>query len=309
MADLETRPAPNALRQNPGNLNVSQSTVSPRAMSRHHLVLTAAAAVALGLASPDPATSQVPLGIRTASGLTVTPVFEGWYENPDGTFSLSFGYYNRNFEEIVELPHGVANHLEPADFSGTQPTRFHPRRHWGVFAVKVPADFGDQAVVWTIDFRGERYSIPGTLHVDWQIDALEGEASAGNTPPVLSIDEGATKGAGPAGTWGGPIEARAGMPVELTVWGSDDGRVRIGRRPQTAVALRWFKHLGPGDVTFSEESGEVPVDGGAMTTMATFEVPGEYVVRVRANDSSGVSSGGHAQCCWTNGFVRVNVIH
>ena len=301
--------ARNALRRNPGQLNVRCPPIPLRAMSRHHPVLTAAAAVALGLATPDPAATQVPLGIRTASGLTVTPVYEGWYKNADGTFSLSFGYYNRNFEEIVELPHGAANHLEPADFNGAQPTRFHPRRHWGVFAVKVPADFGDRAVVWTIDFRGERYEIPGTLHVDWQIDALEGEAGSGNTPPVLSFDEGATKGAGPAGTWGGPVEARAGMPVELTVWGSDDGRVRIGRRPQTAVALRWFKHLGPGDVTFSEESGEVPVDGGTMTTVATFEVPGQYVVRVRANDSSGVSSGGHAQCCWTNGFVRVNVIH
>ncbi len=278
-------------------------------MSRLHLALAATVAVAPGLAAPDPAASQVPLGLRTASGLTVTPVYEGWYENPDGTFSLSFGYYNRNFEEIVELPHGAANHLEPADYDGAQPTRFHPRRHWGVFAVKVPADFGDRAVVWTIDFRGERYAIPGTLHVDWQIDALEGEAGSGNTPPVLSFDEGATEGAGPAGTWGGPMEARAGMPVELTVWGSDDGRVRVGRRPQSAVALRWFKHLGPGDVVFSEESGEVPVDGGAMTAMATFEVPGEYVVRVRANDSSGVSSGGHAQCCWTNGFLRVNVVH
>jgi hypothetical protein len=278
-------------------------------MSRHHLIAFAAVGIAIGLATPGPASSQVPLGIRTASGLTVTPVYEGWYENADGTFSLSFGYYNRNVEEVVDLPHGAANRMEPADYNGTQPTRFHPRRHWGVFAVTVPADFGDQAVVWTIDFRGERYSIPGTLHTDWQIDALEGEAGSGNTPPVLSFDEGATEGAGPAGTWGAPIEARAGIPVELTVWGSDDGSVRIGRTAQSAVALRWFKHQGPGDVTFSEESGEVPIEGGAMTTMATFEVPGEYVVRVRANDSSGVSSGGHAQCCWTNGFVRVNVIH
>ena len=178
-------------------------------MSRHFLIF-AAAALCAGLATPDPTASQVPLGIRTASGLTVSPVYEGWYENADGTFSLSFGYYNRNFEEVVEIPSGAANHLEPADYNGTQPTRFHPRRHWGVFAVTVPADFGDQAVVRTIDFRGERFSIPGRLHTDWEIDALDGEAETGNTPPVLAFAEGGPEGAGPGGVWSEPVDADAG---------------------------------------------------------------------------------------------------
>ena len=68
-----------------------------------------AAVLAAGLALPNPSAAQVPLGIRTASGLTVTPAYEGWYENADGTFSLSFGYYNRNFEEIVDIPVGPGN--------------------------------------------------------------------------------------------------------------------------------------------------------------------------------------------------------
>lgn len=276
-------------------------------MSTNRFIACGAVVLCAGMLLPNQSAAQVPLGIRTASGLSVTPAYEGWYQNADGTFSLSFGYYNRNFEEDVEIPVGPANRIEPAEFDGGQPTRFHTRRHWGVFTITVPADFGDQAVVWTIDFRGEKYAIPGSLHTDWQIDALEGEAGSGNTPPVLSFDEGATKGAGPAGIWSAPIEARVGIPAPLTVWGSDDGRVRIGRQPQASVALAWFKHQGPGEVTFSEESGEAPVEGGTMTTMATFTMPGEYVIRVRANDSSGVSSGGHAQCCWTNGFVRVNV--
>ena len=119
------------------------------------VALTAATLAALcGLAAPAPAAAQAPLGIRTASGLTVTPVYEGWYENPDGTFSLSFGYYNRNFEEVVEVPLGEGNRMEPAVLVGAQPTRFHPSRHWGVFTVTVPADFGDQAVVWTLERAG-----------------------------------------------------------------------------------------------------------------------------------------------------------
>ena len=279
-------------------------------MSRPHSLLAGVAlALCIGAAAPSPAASQIPLGIRTATGLSVTPAFEGWYKNADGTFSLSFGYYNRNFEETLDIPVGPGNHLEPADFDGSQPTQFHPRRHWGVFTVTVPADFGDQTVVWTIDFRGERYSIPGTLHIDWQIDALQGEAGSGNTPPVLAFAEGGPEGAGPGGIWSGPVEAKVGTPISVTVWAHDDGRSRPGRPAQTAIDLAWFKHQGPGDVTFSETEGEVAISGGMMKTMATFATPGQYLLRVRANDSSGVSSGGHAQCCWTNGFLRVTVAH
>lgn len=273
--------------------------------------LAAIVATCAVLAAAEHGGSQVPLGIRTASGLSVTPVYEGWYENPDGTFSLSFGYYNRNFEEVVDLPHSVANQMEPPAFDGAQPTRFHPRRHWGVFTVTVPADFGDQAVVWTIDFRGERYSIPGRLHLDWRIDALDGEAETGNTPPVLAFAEDGPRGAGPGGPWGGPMEGAVGTPVPLTVWAWDDGRSRgsiVGAgRTGVPVTLTWFTHQGTGDVTFEENAARVPVEGGKATTMANFTEPGDYVLRVRANDASGVSTAGHAQCCWTNGFVRVTV--
>ena len=277
-------------------------------MSTNRVIACCAAVLFAGFALPRHTSAQVPLGIRTASGLTVTPAYEGWYQNADGTFSLSFGYYNRNFAEIVDIPAGPGNRIEPAAYDGRQPTQFHPRRHWGVFTVTVPADFGDQAVVWTIDFRGERYSIPGSLHTDWEIDALEGEAGAGNTPPVLAFAEGGAEGAGPAGLWSDPIEARVGTPVAVAVWARDDGRgafVRGEGEPQ--VALTWFKHHGPGEVAFSEATGEVPISGGMMMTTATFAEPGEYVLRVRANDASGVSGAGHAQCCWTNGFVRVDV--
>ncbi len=278
-------------------------------ISRVIPLLATTIAVLVVAVVPHAALAQIPLGIRTATGQSVTPAFEGWYRNADGTFSLSFGYFNRNFEETVDIPVGPGNRMEPASLDGRQPTRFHPRRHWGVFAVVVPEDFGDQSVVWTIDFRGERYAIPGTLHRDWEIDALAGEAGSGNTPPVLAFAEGGPEGAGPQGIWSGPVEATVGVPVPVTVWARDDGRGRPGRPVRSDVALTWFKHQGPGAVTFGEESGDAPNAGGAMTTTATFAEPGDYVLRVRANDASGVASAGHAQCCWTNGFLRVRVTH
>ena len=57
--------------------------------------------LALLMAGPISAVQQIPLPPNSATGLTVTPAYEGWYENADGTFSLSFGYYNRNSGEIL----------------------------------------------------------------------------------------------------------------------------------------------------------------------------------------------------------------
>jgi len=104
------------------------------------------AAVSAGLA-------QTPLAPSTPSGQTATPAFEGWYKNADGTFSLSFGYFNRNTAEVLSVPTGLDNFISPGDANQGQPTFFYPRRHWGVFAVKVPADFGTKKVVWTLKVR------------------------------------------------------------------------------------------------------------------------------------------------------------
>lgn len=258
-----------------------------------------------------PVGAQLPFAAVKSSGQTVTPVFEGWYRNHDGTYSLSFGYFNRNAEEVLEIPIGPNNFVDPGNQNQGQPTEFQPRRHWGVFALKVPADFGLKEVVWTLKIRGRTFSIPGSLHPTWQIDALEGEAGSGNTPPVLRFNESGLEGRGPFGLTAGPFATTVGKPLAVAVWASDDGRtsgsvVSAGKSAEP-VSLAWFKHQGPGKVTFSPPSSKVDATGGQATTSALFSEPGEYVVRVRANDASGVANAGHAQCCWTNGFVKVAV--
>ena len=60
-------------------------------------------------------------------------------------------------------------------------------------------------------------------------------------------------------------------------------------------------------MTFTPPTGRAAAAGAQVTTNATFSEPGDYIVRVRANDASGVAGAGHAQCCWTNGFVKVTV--
>ena len=267
--------------------------------------------IAAAMAMSGPASAQLPLGGVPTSGQPVYPVFEGWYRNPDGTYSISFGYFNRNSQEVLEIPVGPDNFITPGEPNQGQPTHFQPRRHWGVFAVKVPADFGSAQVVWTVRVRGDTIAIPGSLHPNWQIDALEGEAGSGNTPPVLGFAPNGAGGSGPGGITAGPLTAKVGAPLVVAVWARDDGKsatnVAGASRSTVPLTLTWFKHQGPGSVTFSDAKPALNATDGKATTTATFSAPGDYVLRVRANDASGVASAGHAQCCWTNGFVKVTV--
>lgn len=256
-----------------------------------------------------PAEAQTPLGYVTARGSTVTPAYEGWYVNADGTITLSWGFYNRNSEEDLDIPFGPDNFIEPARFDGTQPTHFTARRQWGAFGVVLPADYDGESVSWTLKVRGKTFMIPSNLSVEWEVDALAGEAD-GNAPPELAFTEGGPWIAGPGGQYSDG-DAQVGIPAQFSVWARDDGiasaSIVSGGRREAPVTLTWFKHSGPGDVTFDEESARIPFAGGMMTTNAIFSSAGQYVLRVRANDASGVSGAGHSQCCWTNAFIRVTV--
>jgi hypothetical protein len=264
----------------------------------------------VAVAYATPSTQQLPLSPTPKSGSTVNPVFEGWYLNPDGTKSISFGYFNRNAEEAIDIPIGADNLIAPGEANQGQPTHFEPRRHWGVFAVKVPANF-DKEVLWTLKIRGQTFAIPGYLHPNWQIDALEGEAGSGNTPPFLKFSETGPEANGPFGVTAGPLTATAGKPLAISVWAKDDGRasgsVASAGRAAVPVSLTWFLHQGLGKVVLTPPTARIPSTGGSAAVTATFSDPGSYVLRVRANDASGVAGAGHAQCCWSNGFVKVNV--
>ena len=58
---------------------------------------------------PEPLT----MGPARERGASVTPAFEGWYENEDGSFSLLIGYFNRNSKEALDIPIGPNNRIEP----------------------------------------------------------------------------------------------------------------------------------------------------------------------------------------------------
>jgi hypothetical protein len=46
---------------------------------------------------------------------------------------------------------------------------------------------------------------------------------------------------------------------------------------------------------------------GTARVNATFSAPGEYVMRATADNWDAEDSTANDQCCWTNGYLRVNV--
>ena len=240
-------------------------------------------------------------------GQSVNPSFEGWYPNDDGTFTLSFGYFNRNYAQALDIPVGAGNRFEPGPPDRGQPTHFLPRRQTGVFTVTVPADFGDRTLTWTLTAGGEAFSVPGHLRSEWEIDA-QLEITSGNRPPALRFAPDGDVAQGPGGVRAA-LGTDAGQPATITVWASDDGVQKrpTGNPPQ--LGLVWSKFRGPGEVTFGEARPAVDGDGRAATT-ATFSAPGAYVLRVLAWDDSGpqgsIMAGGF-QCCWTNAYLDIDV--
>ena len=278
----------------------------PRSKTRP--LLAAGAALVLAAAVPAPAQETKLDAPRPHDrGQSVSPSFEGWYENPDGSFSIVFGYLNRNYKEHLDIPVGPDNRIEPGPADRGQPTHFLPRRHTGVFAIRVSADFGEQELIWSLTAHGQTIAIPGNLQPAWRIDALK-EVTNGNTPPVLRFTPDGDTGQGPAGV-SARITASLSGPVELSVWTTDDGLSRTRGSIRTPPGVAWSKYRGPGAVMFSEAQPPLD-DNGQAATQATFDTPGEYTLRVLAWDESGsqraVMAGGFF-CCWTNGYVTVDV--
>lgn len=240
--------------------------------------------------APSLSIAQLPYygSVRMARGQDITPAFEGWMGNPDGTFTLYFGYMNRNYEEELDIPVGPDNNIEPGGDRG-QPTHFYPRRQLLVFSVVVPKDWGrERKLVWTLSVHGRTNVAKGWLQPEWEIDKevimlnAAGAADLENEPPVI--------------TGSGPQAITLPNTAILTATAQDDGRpgprrlrdVEGGNGLSTpGLSVRWIYYRGPGPVSLSRE-----VDLGGYqkrvtsTTTATFRVPGVYVLRAIASDGS-----------------------
>jgi hypothetical protein len=279
------------------------------------------AAAMLALASAQSQAPLLPLGPNRNAGEAVTGAFEGWYYRPDGSVALLVGYFNRNLKQVIDLPVGPNNRIEPGGPDYGQPTHFLPRRQWGVFTIPVPKDFGDRKLTWTMVANGHTTVIPLSVHPQYQVEPFE-EKGMGNTPPVLRFESGGPVHTGPPSGIAASLTATVSAPLPLAVWVTDkpakfsanvtrppaaSGGNARGRAARPDLALSWSLHRGPADVAFANSKPAIDkaADGKTATT-ATFTAPGDYILRVQANDVSGEGGGGF-QCCWTNAHVKVTV--
>jgi hypothetical protein len=218
---------------------------------------------------------------RYARGQNVVPVFEGWERNPNGTINMVFGYMNRNYEQEMDIPVGPDNMISPGPVDQGQPAHFYTRRQEFVFKVKVPKDWGEKDLVWTLRSAGKTEKAYGSLMPTWEIGNLvyqENRKGAGdvtypeepNQAPLIEMVGSARR------------TIAVGQPLALAVDVSDDGhpvpRVRPARsgtpardnvpdlpKPQSPITqavvkldpgvrlgVTWVLYRGgPGTVTFS----------------------------------------------------------
>lgn len=279
-----------------------------------------------------------------ARGQNVAPAFEGWERNQDGSFNFLFGYMNRNWLEEVDVPVGEGNSFSPGPADRGQPTHFLPRRNRFVFKVRVPPDWGDRELVWTLTSNGVTERAYATLRPDYIVDntvvmSETGALGAGSSSPEMRANQ------PPTVTLEGPEvrETSVGRPVTITVLVEDDGLLRPRRRrapppPETAedsvradsianapptfsrrqlappsrvtvqkvngLFMSWFHYRGDGAVAFDPPQVKVwedtrtganspwaplwfppePPEDGRWTVDVTFDQPGTYLLRGRADD-------------------------
>jgi hypothetical protein len=269
-----------------------------------------AGAVAIGLSSwvfISQTSGQAPTEAIKESGQSVTGAYEGWYQNPDGTYALLVGYFNRNSKETFDIPAGPNNRIEPGGPDQGQPTHFLPRRQWGVFTITVPKNFGDKRLTWTIVSNGQTNSIPLNLNPLWVVEPFKD--ASGNASPVVRFEPGGRPFTGPPRSIAHTLTANLSDMVPLTAWVTDEGGARPqrgdGRGAFAPLNVSWSLFRGPGGVTFDNVRPRVEAEG-KTATIAQFSAPGEYILRLQANNLTGDGGAGF-QCCWTNVHVKVTV--
>ena len=264
---------------------------------------------------------QLPDAPAKGFGTTITPAYEGWYDNPDGSHTFLIGYYNRNVRTAMDIPVGPNNHIDPGGPDMGQPTHFLPGRQTGVFSITVPKTFAkDQKLTWTIVANGEAMQVPFRLNTDYNVSPFSG-LEIGNTPPAIHLfEEKAAAVQGPVAFLAKAIARTATIAsgLDIPLWAEDDAKYSSGTNaplttPRPPVSVSWSLYRGPADVKFDNTKLEAMKGGkvdepylGKMTTTAKFAAPGEYYLELVANDYSGPGGGGEV-CCWTTALVKVNV--
>jgi len=234
-------------------------------------------------------------------GQPVIPLFDGWFQNDDGSNTMCFGYFNLNSKQAVDIPIGEANYLSDTRFSTLLPTHFDPlppryRHIFCAFSITVPEDFGrDEKIVWHLSSAGEKLSVPGHLKPAYVLDEPSSKGR-GNLAPLIRLD---AKGAGIRGRKGihnrNTLSATVGQPLTVEAW---------IEHPDPEVWTGWSHHAGTGKVDFDTQETMITTASGHASVNATFSEPGEYTIRLQTIDSVAAFE---FYCCHSNAYYNISV--
>ena len=232
---------------------------------------------------------------RFDSGQDIQPVYEGWMRNDDGSYTLHFGYFNRNYREQSQVPVGPSNYFSPGEVDRGQPTYFYPRTQRYAFTVQVPATMGtsrEDGLVWRVTHNGSEQQAIGWLQPEWEIDenTITSLSRTGfgrgvdelfsNVPPEIAVEAAASTVA-----VGQPLKLTAiltddALPTEKPARGQARSRLpsltppddaaprpdnvrwyRKARPPQNGLSVEWVVYRGPDDAEFNPAGFQRSVQG------------------------------------------------
>jgi hypothetical protein len=265
-----------------------------KAMTKYVLAIASSAVLLAGTAG------TIVDAQNYARGQDVSPTFDGWEQNADGTYTMHFGYFNRNASEEIDVPIGPNNSFDQGGDRG-QPTHFDPARKWWVFQVVVPRDWPkEQRLVWTLTTHGKTNQAKGWLQPEWEVDRDLISKNAARDPSLM------TNGTNeldadhenlPPSMTGSPAQVvNVSDTLTLTATATDDGRPRPVPDPagrlQQGVRLRWIVYRGVGKVRFDPDimSGRVHGKPATLATKVSFAAPGAYRLRAIASDGQAFST-------------------
>ena len=210
--------------------------------------------------------------------------YDGYVKNKDGTYTLSFGYFNLN-QVDVRIEPGADNSFLPGPGDRNQPILFEKGRHRFACSIVVPSDF-DGKLQWMVRLGGKTFSTTAkTFDPLYELELnSEKRATSGldlakapkgvcvnRAPAIQVINPQADVNAGADTLAATSFSTRLDQEVSLSGSVEDDGLPR-----ESKLIVAWKMLTGPGTVTFA--------DPGQPVTRARFSAVGVYELELSGTD-------------------------